>query len=333
MKNKIKYLLLIPIDILIITISIIYFKITGRNNKFTIQSFIRLFCVSGGFSNDIVSLLTRKKIAKFNNKKISSDVNFSIINNNLKNEGFFLYENFMSQKECDDLRNYILQTELIPKSDLNPNNQKEIKFNQNNPMGTIYEMEKNKILKNKIAQEILFNDTIFQISQNYFESVPLFDHISLAVSTKSKKPDYTAAQMFHFDLDKPKWLKFFIFLNDVDESNGPHFFVPKSHKNLGITKEIRYRGYDRIDDNIILKNYNDIKVMTAKKGTLLIEDTRGLHKGSVVKENYRCIAMIQYNNSNFVSDVVRYNLEIYEDKNNKFYKNNLSSYANLEINK
>ena len=30
------------------------------------------------------------------------------------------------------------------------------------------------------------------------------------------------------------------------------------------------------------KNYNDIKLMTAKKGTL-IEDTRGLHKGSVVK--------------------------------------------------
>ena len=72
MKNKIKYLLLIPIDILIITISIIYFKITGRNNKFTIQSFIRLFCVSGGFSNDIVSLLTRKKEMDFRTRTIQS---------------------------------------------------------------------------------------------------------------------------------------------------------------------------------------------------------------------------------------------------------------------
>ena len=69
--------------------------------------------------------------------------------------------------------------------------------------------------------------------------------------------------------------------------------------------------------------------MTAKRD-LLIEDTRGLHKGSVVK-NYRCIAMIQYNNSNFVTDVTKYNLNIYENNDNEFYNSNITSYSNLHI--
>ena len=150
----------------------------------------------------------------------------------------------------------------------------------------------------------------------------------MTISAKSKSD---SSLLNYFILILINQLKFFIFLNDVDENIGPHFYVPKSHKNSGIVKEIRYRGYERIEDNIVHKNYNDIKLMTAKKGTLLIEDTRGLHKGSVVKKNYRCIAMIQYNNSNFVTDVTKYNLNIYENNDNEFYNSNITSYSNLHI--
>ena len=331
MKNKIKYFMLFPIDFLIIFISIIIFKITGKNNNYIMSSFVRLFCLTGGISNDIVSFLTKKKIIKEKKICTTNNINFSSINNELEKEGYYLLENFLSTDECDELRSFVLQTKLIPKSDLDPTNKEEFFFDENNLKGTIYNMDKNKILNNRISQKILFNKTIFFIAQNYFKSAPLFDHLSLTISAKSKNPDSSSAQLFHFDLDKPKWLKFFIFLNDVDENNGPHFYVPKSHKNSGIVKEIRYRGYERIEDNIVHKNYNDIKLMTAKKGTLLIEDTRGLHKGSAVKKNYRCIAMIQYNNSNFVTDVTKYNLNIYENNDNEFYNSNITSYSNLHI--
>ena len=56
--------------------------------------------------------------------------------------------------------------------------------------------------------------------------------MSLAISAKSDKVDEHAAQMFHFDMDRPKWLKFFIYINDVNEKNGPHFFIPKLIKIL-----------------------------------------------------------------------------------------------------
>ena len=192
-------------------------------------------------------------------------------------------------------------------------------------------MQNDKILKSEIAQNLLFNKFIYQVATNYFKSTPFFDHISLAISCKSDKPDSEAAQLFHFDLDKPKWLKFFIYLNDVDEDNGPHFFIPKTHKNFAIRSEIRAQGYKRIDDKTISKYYPNIKEMKGKSGTLLIEDTRGLHKGSVVKKNYRCIALLQFNNSNFGSQTSRYNVNVKQKDNLDFYNSNIYSFSNLNI--
>ena len=66
-------------------------------------------------------------------------------------------------------------------------------------------------------------------------------------------------------------------------------------------------------------------------GTLLIEDTRGLHKGSVVKKNYRCIALLQFNNSNFGSQTSQYNLNVIKKDNLEFYNSNIYSFSNLNI--
>ena len=137
-------------------------------------------------------------------------------------------------------------------------------------------------------------------------------------------------QLFHFDLERPKWLKSFIYLNDVDDNNGPHFFVPKSHKNLGIVKEIRSKGYSRIEDQIVEKYYPEIKKITGKKGTLLIEDTRGLHKGSVVRKDFRCLALLQFNNSNFGSENHEYKFKINDKDNLSFFLDYSETYSNIK---
>jgi hypothetical protein len=45
---------------------------------------------------------------------------------------------------------------------------------------------------------------------------------------------------------------------------------------------------------------SEIKI-TGKAGTSIIEDTKGLHKGSVVKKGYRVLLNIQVNSSMFGS--------------------------------
>jgi hypothetical protein len=326
-KNQIKNYLLLPYDFIMLFFYIVAFKLLKTNFKNSSHTLIRLFCLTGGLSNDLVSFLTKKELKNINlETKIKKD-NFDLINRSLNEEGYFIVENFLSENNCDNLKKFILDSKLITKKNKSFNN--EILFKPENPEGVFYEMSKNKIFDSEIAQDLVFSRFINNVCKNYFKSLPFFDHISLAISAKSNKPDSDAAQLFHFDLDRPKWLKFFIYLNDVNDDNGPHYFIPKTHKNFGIKNEIRRNGYSRISDSEIKNYYSDIKKIIGKKGTLIIEDTRGLHKGSVVKKNYRCIAVLQFNNSNFGAENSNYKFQIKNEKNNRFFLDNNETFSNI----
>jgi hypothetical protein len=99
-----------------------------------------------------------------------------------------------------------------------------------------------------------------------------------------------AAQLFHFDLDNiGKWLKIFIFTNDVNTNNGPHVFVKGSHKSL--PKEFYRDG--RFNDELVNQHYNGkISKITAQAGDILIADTIGLHKGDPVLVGHRNLFQI-----------------------------------------
>ncbi len=329
MNNKIKNYLLLPFDFIKVIFQIIIFRFTGKNFKGSGKTLIRLFCVTGGFSNNIISFFTKKRLKKSQLNYSDPKFNLDKINQCLINDGYFIIENFLSKEECENFKKFILNNTLIAKKN-GKLISKNILFDEKNPKGSLYEMSDDKIFESEISQNLLFSNFFYNVSKKYFNSLPYFDHMSLAISAKSDKVDVHAAQKFHFDMDRPKWLKFFIYINDVDENNGPHFFIPKTHKNLGIVRDIRLNGYSRIDDNIIDKYYKNIKSIKGKKGTLLIEDTRGLHKGSVVKENYRLIALLQFNNSNFGNEIVKYKINFKNKNNYYFYNKNKESYSNID---
>ena len=62
-------------------------------------------------------------------------------------------------------------------------------------------------------------------------------------SSKSNFNDPKSAQEFHFDLDSIKWLKFFIYLTDVEANTGPHIYVKGTHNSK---KDLIKQGYVRI---------------------------------------------------------------------------------------
>ena len=331
MSKKIINFFFISFNIFFLFLSLVYFKLTKKNLKKTNSSMIRMFCLTGGLSNDLFSYFTNKKITQEITNEGLNEINLLKINQNLNQNGYHVIENFLPEKICEEIENHLLSNKLIARGTDMINEEKEIYYDPLNPSAIIYEMDKDKIFQLESIQSLIFNQFLLKISENYFKSVPLFDHISLTLSAKSKVPDSKSAQKFHFDLDRPKWLKYFIYLNDVDENNGPHYFVPATHKNFGIKYEIRSKGYSRIDDELIEKHYSNIKKITGKKGTLIIEDTRGLHKGSVVKDNHRSIVLIQFNNSYFGENISKFNLSIKNRNNFDFYQSNKYTYSNLNI--
>jgi hypothetical protein len=105
-----------------------------------------------------------------------------------------------------------------------------------------------------------------------------------------------AAQMFHFDLDDFKFLKFFFYLTDVDEASGPHVAVRGSHRNkrrASFRDQFEVRRYG---DEEILSTYGMDSVVTicGPAGTGFVEDTICIHKGLPPVSRPRLALQFQY---------------------------------------
>ena len=300
------YILVFPLDLLSLVFGICIYRLTKKTPYLSYKSMHRLFYIFGGIVTEFIHNSTKSKkrnIFNHNHKE-----NNEIIKN-INEDGLFIQENFLTSYEVEQIKKMISNYEFTLRTmdgEVKKNLTKSdtYKFDPKNPKAVMYSVDSNFLINQKIIQQILLKNEIFDIGLKYFGTEPLLDHVSLSISTNFKKePDKEAAQLYHFDLDKPKWLKFLTYVNDVGIDNGPHCFIKKTHKNNAIPFSLRSKGYIRIDDqNNNIKNMinNEIKI-TGKAGTSIIEDTKGLHKGLVVKSGYRILLNIQINSSMFGS--------------------------------
>lgn len=109
------------------------------------------------------------------------------------------------------------------------------------------------------------------------------------------------AENYHRDVDDWRFVKFFVYLSDVDDSSGPHCFVTGSHKTSNFLK-IR-----RISDSEVFRKFSrssELKI-GGKIGDGFLEDTFGLHKGQPPIGRNRLVLQVQY--SIFPIGVYKYN--------------------------
>jgi len=120
------------------------------------------------------------------------------------------------------------------------------------------------------------------------------------------------AQLFHLDVDDVRFCKFFIYLTDVDEEDGPHVFLPGSHRQDFLLRSKKaaenpeaYRqwlfGQLRKTDQEVGAYFDTEPVrITGKAGTNFMALTRGLHKGLKPEKNDRLVAQVVYGASPFL---------------------------------
>ena len=100
-------------------------------------------------------------------------------------------------------------------------------------------------------------------------------------------PHRTMNHYWHRDLNAPvHLLKIFFFLSDCGEANGPHDFVRGSHANLDVLNGKRYFSDDEVDC-AYPPGGKDRIVSIVKAGTVVIEDTRGLHRAQLPQAGVR----------------------------------------------
>lgn len=286
------------------------YSYTKKTPSWGHQALIRLFSLTGGASSDFISrciifinpkkkLIGRSQLLEVRNKDELTRIIESIAE-----DGFYISPKRLSEASCDLLMQFALQNKAICRKmdgDSEWVSTKKL-YIPGKPEAVRYDFEVKDLLGFDEVQSIIADIALPTIAQEYFQSRPYIDVISMWWATNFKNSaDMEAAQFYHFDLDRVKWLKCFIYLTDVDECNGPHVFIKGTHKAGAIPSAILKKGYSRLMDAEIASNFGSDSVIEFKgpRGTIILEDTRGLHKGKKIISGHRLILQIQFSNSLF----------------------------------
>jgi GNAT superfamily N-acetyltransferase len=221
----------------------------------------------------------------------------------LRERGYYLYEHRVPQPICDRLLEFALtRPATVRLRDGESRETISTVYDPARPVGVRYDFAEADLINHPDVQALMADPAIIATAQAYLGTEPVVDVVAMWWNTAfSDRPDSEAAQYFHFDLDRIKWVKFFVYLTDVTSQSGPHYFIAKSHRTGGIPAALLAKGYARLTDEEVSAHYpaRDFIEFAAPRGTILAEDTRGLHKGQNVRAGHRLVLQIQFSNSLF----------------------------------
>jgi ectoine hydroxylase-related dioxygenase (phytanoyl-CoA dioxygenase family) len=312
-KTKQKVLKQFKFIFAILDVFKLYFKfsIKKENTIEDYQKFRTYFIKTNGLSNNLLSnyISIKNGIYKDIQKKgIFENLSYQELEKcveSIRTNGFHVFENKLNKKDIESIRNYALTTTaryvITENSKVNEGkwySDEKVHFNPNNVISPRYQFDNNDILNNSTIQNLIFDQTLLDIAQRYLKTKPILDLFAFWWSAPfDGKSKSEAAQMYHFDMDRIKFIKFFFYLTDVNTNTGPHCYVRGSHKKL--PNQLRKDG--RFEDSLINSLYSkeDILELCGFEGTIMAVDTRGIHKGKELIEGNRLLFQIEFANSYF----------------------------------
>ncbi len=149
---------------------------------------------------------------------------------------------------------------------------------------------------------LVYDPSLLAIAQAFLGAPPIHTQVncwwSVAYSGETEHLK-AAAQKFHQDRDYIKFLKLFFYLTDVGEDNGPHEFIAGSNVDYADHSRNKLRSSKRLDDERLQWGYPRARFrrFTGPRGSLIVEDTSGFHKGMPVRAGHRLMLQIEYVNS------------------------------------
>jgi len=287
------------------------YALTGKNGRRAHSAMVYFFCASGGRFNSWCSRWIsawQTPLPTPRPQGVLGDLGGAqgqAALAALRSKGYVTWEGALDAQTCDRLLAFALAT---PASVRPMDGQAQAaqatmaRYDADHPLAVRYDYPVDALLANADVQSLMADASLLWLAQAYLGARPRLDVMSMWWHTRfHDQPDSKAAQYYHFDLDRLKWLKVFIYLTDVGPQDGPHSFIEGSHVDQGIPQHFLRRGYVRLQDEEVLAHYGKQREMrfVAPRGTVIIEDTRGLHKGSMVSGKDRLILQLQLSNSLF----------------------------------
>jgi len=215
-----------------------------------------------------------------------SKIDVDSISEKLKKFGVCYIDNFFNNSEMvklnDEFNNILdMNNSVVPdhinNSILHAKNLDPLKFNFKD-FNLLFSIKNNQLFK--------------KISKKYLGSVSFFPKkIFLVKSFGKNEKDYLKDKKLAYvpHTDEVQYLKFFIYLTDVDNEHGPLTVAPSTHSKF---KKIRHewikKNFDPLRrDKINYDHEHEMITLPGKRGTLIIFDTDCLHKAGSIMPGYQ----------------------------------------------
>jgi hypothetical protein len=344
------------------------FQKTGVTPREAWVSLRKLYAETNGWFNDIFqfcyainhpgrpySSSTGSVLPGYSEKTLRQAVH------HLNRDGYYIFPQRLEQKYIDALMKFALETpatlqydnaKVIPTvqaaelsadggesktSDatgyygLGSVGSEKVCFDPNNILGTNYRLPLDVVIDNPTVQTLMADPAIICTAQHYFKSQASSSTICMWWTTPfgCDKPSSALAQQYHFDMDRIKFLKFFLYLTDVGPGDGPHCFVKSSH----IRKPKALQRDGRFQDDEVHPHYDSSRLLefTAPRGTLIAEDTRGLHKAKMPTEGSRLVLEFEMTSSLFGYSYPRLTIAVKSPQLQAAIKQNPIIWSNYDI--
>jgi hypothetical protein len=283
---------------------------TGKTPKSAHHALVELFMTSGGRANDLIARAVQIMHPPYELPQPSgvlgklTDRDLEKIQKQLERDGYFVFENCLTAEFCESLAQQSLELdcEVIGDEMATRPTKTFHRYDRKAPIAPIYSMTRDDTTDIPEVQQLISDSSLIKVAQNYLKSKPIFTGINMCWSAAVKDtPDREAAQEFHWDMERIKWIRYFIYLTDVTSDTGPHCFIAGTHRAGAIPRELRKLGYVRHRDETILKIYGKdaYREFTGRRGTIIAEDSRGFHKGKMPNKGDRLLLAFELSNTTF----------------------------------
>jgi hypothetical protein len=164
----------------------------------------------------------------------------------------------------------------------------------------IWDVPFDKVLRADAARLILQDRQLINVAALYLKCLPVVIGARLYWSLHHEKEEFLTPENWHVDAgDGLSFVKVFITLSDVSSANGPTGFILGSNKSL----PRKFYSGRRFHEKEIRRQFKQEQFIeaTGPQGTIYFCDTRGLHRGTPVKEGTRLLFHFLYGSDFFGS--------------------------------
>ena len=300
------------LSIILTIIGFLYFLISKKTPNIFYQSYVRAYCFTNGYISFVLSkLISLIEKKKSETKKISKiftldKSDFEQIQISLKTDGYYVFEQKLNEDFLIQINNFVKKNECTFFNDNGEKHRGKYSDEIKN-LSSKFSYDESKIYSLDEIKKLIYDPAIINICQEYFNSNAYLSNLDMWWTPVREKTNINieianrSAQYFHFDLDRIKWLKFFVYLTDTFIEDGPHEYIKGTHGYKNKNQNILNKGYQRIKEDELYKIYETSRItkLIGKKGTIFIGDTSCFHRGFPPVRNDRLLLVLEYSNSMF----------------------------------